>query len=171
MENINQRIVFITPGEDTTPIQITLSILENNGIKNIIDDIENNPDNPKLIIAFNAAKDFFDKKITEDKMADLFQKELNVSKDVAINIIKELKEKIIPFGKIISEPTGNKGKINVDIATSNIPVNEPIESLTTNIPTTETIITAPKRIKKVSTVITETPKQSSGPDSYREPIE
>jgi hypothetical protein len=183
MENNNQRTVFVTPGEDTTPMQITLSILEDNGVSNI----EDNPDDQKLTTVFNTTKDFFDKKITEEKMLELFQKELPISKEGALSIIKELKEKIIPYGKKISDSTETKEKINLNISASNIPINEPIESVQKNISennplvasTIETSSTPPKKLPRIKQEnIAEEIKNSippttqpSGPDNYREPIE
>lgn len=97
MESNNQKIVF-SVSEETTPAEIIIDILSKNGFKDPGDDLIKN-DRPRVVIVHDAAKDLFDKKITEEKMSALFQSDLKVSKEVASSIISELKSRLIPYGK------------------------------------------------------------------------
>ena len=194
MEYIKQRIIFDVPGEITVA-QIISDILKKNGVMlDTVEDLFNEKKLPKITVAINTTKDLFDKKIAEDKMSGLFQEQFQIPKESAISIIKELKEKIIPFGKKIEldsidklevqkiPESGTTGENNIisnklktlinmgngkDVLT--LPTNELINK--NNIPEKKT-----QRIKKIikpgTITQNEVPaKKSTGPDAYREPIE
>ena len=192
MENNNQRIIFLVP-EDTTSAKIISDILEKNKVaKDTVEEILSGNKVSKVVTVNKAAKDFYDKKITEEGMSDLFQKELKVSKEAAAGIISGIKERLIPFAKKITIPSGEQAV--------KIPESLPTPASEIKFPGVEKeIIEEPKQIEK--NIITEEPeakvaapvkrqtrikkpvaaeetiksapqiRQSSGPDKYREPIE
>jgi hypothetical protein len=191
MANDNQRIVFSIPDEETTATTIISDILEKNGFADPLDDIASQDKTPRIVIVNNVAKDFFDEKITEEKMADLFQTELNVSRETATSIINSLKEKLIPFGKKVDVPPDRETQkmperfrfgARIEPVTQ---VEKPMEEkeTTPEIPmpqlnTSRTpafeqtkIPASPKPKFKKITEAKPTAKQNKGPDSYREPIE
>jgi len=178
MENNNQRIIFLVP-EDTTPAKIILDILKKNGINNPTDDIGNKSKTPKLVIMNNATKDFFEKKLTEEKLSGLLQGELKVSKENATGIISGIKERLLPFAKKITIPNGKE-----QVKSAEQILNTPKQDMNIVSPIKETSPTSDKKIvtpplkrtkketlaKKNEGFIPQT-KQTSGPDDYREPIE
>ena len=192
MENTNKKIIFLIPDENTSFVQIISGILEKNGIQNINDDLLEKEDDSKWMTVIKTIKDLFDKKITEEKMTELLQNELKVSKESATAITKELKEKIIPFGKKINIPDDDKPyqPQNIDPASFKFIKNDLTDVSGTPIITTapvekkSTVPVSPRpRIKKP--IETEevkkfppttqqpntSPPSNQGPDAYREPIE
>ena len=61
-----QKIIFDMPGEETAP-DIISDIMESNGFKGVTEDLIFSTETPKLVTVHNAIKDFFDKKISEEK--------------------------------------------------------------------------------------------------------
>ena len=182
MEKDTQRIIFILP-EDITSTQIITDILNNNGITNLSDDIGNKNITPRIVTVNRATKDFFDKKITEEKMSELFQKELGVTKEKSTNIINNLKEKLIPFAKKITIPSdtiqvATPGNFDGDMKfESPIGVEDAIKNSNVVMDTQKNVdvpISTKPKVKKVSEIKVEPKidtKQRKGPDTYREPIE
>lgn len=188
MGNNNQRIIFLV-SEDITPVQIILDVLKKNGISDPTDDFKDTTKTPRLVIVNNAVKDFFDKKLSEKKMSELFENELKVTKETAVGIIKDLKEKIIPFGKKITIPTDGE-PIKVPDVVNNVEFPNTKEIITEdsqppqknleqkvggNMEVSSKNYAAPKtRTKKIPEIkegIKSSVNQNKGPDNYREPIE
>ncbi len=178
MENTNQRIIFEVP-EDTTSAKIIYDILkENNITEKTAQDLFN-----KAAVIIKATKDVFDKKITEDKMSELLQNELKISKDVAGAIIKEIKEKLLPLAKKVNIPsdkveTNTPSFFNADETKIELPPE--IEKNIAERPSVtesensviNTVVKKTPRIKKIPPTVSVPPTtQPSKPDNYREPIE
>lgn len=145
----NQKIFFDIPNEDITAQDLISDILENNGVTGITEDLLSSKGTPKLTLVFNAIKDFSDEKISEENILKLLQEKLNIKEGNATGIIKDAKEKILPFAKK--------------------------NGVATTIAPPPPIPTRPSKIKKPifdSKTLTETKKVTrTGPDNYREPIE
>lgn len=161
----NKKIIFLV-AEDTTPAQIIIDILKQIGISKPTNDIANKSKTPKVVVVNNAAKDFFAKKINEAEMSELFQKELQIPKENAEIIIQSIKEKLIPFGKIITIPNDNNPTENTRNFSNTLP-SDGISAKKIRIPSSP-------RLKNKDSI--EKPKdynikQKNGPDKYRETIE
>jgi hypothetical protein len=100
MENDNQKIIFELP-ENTNAGEIIFEILENNGLEySSNDDLSKSLE--KIVIINAAAKDIFERKISEDDTLSLFTRKLKISEPEAKKLLKELKEKLLPFAKKIT---------------------------------------------------------------------
>ncbi|MCX6720955.1 MAG: hypothetical protein NTW11_04080 [Candidatus Staskawiczbacteria bacterium] len=186
MVNTNQRIIFVLP-ENIASAEIISDIFKKNGVtEDTFEEISDKKRLPKVVVVINGTKDFFDKKITEEKMSEIFLKELQVSKEGALGIINDIKIKLLPFAKKISIPAdkeqpnvptmsivNSSEKVTDDLAfiQNDMLVEKKESSLKENI---EAPINTKTKFKKI-TEIKEEPnqniKQKRGPDSYREPIE
>ncbi len=176
MEDQNQRIIFSIPS-DTTAIEIIWETLEKIGITDPGEDLSDESKTPKLILINNTAKDLFAKKITEEKVIELFQNEFKISKENATTILNVLKEKILPFAKIIfadkltkqiTQETNfaNSDKLSFPDIKEKIN-NETVEEIKTPIISKTKI----KKIPNLEIIQEPATKKNTGPDTYREPIE
>lgn len=190
METNNQKIVFSLPEEGESLSEIISSILKKNNItEDTAEDLSDEKKIPKVLTFGNTAKNLFGKKITEEKVIEIFQNEFKISKEIAIGVINDIKDRLFPFGKKVEIPSDNV-KINpapkiINNESFSFPnTKEEIIEEKNNIfnPTKSTKIaekeistsTAKPRTKKIPDFkSTEVPnlKQKSGPDTYREPIE
>ena len=104
MEKNNKKIVFDLP-EEAVLGDIFDEILKNNNLEETTEDffasIKNNQD-PRVLILIDAAKIIFQKKIPEEKIIELLQKHLDVSKEAAEKIVVDIKQKITPYVKEVS---------------------------------------------------------------------
>ena len=139
MKDNNQTVIFLL-SEEATPAEIILDILKKNEINDPTDDFEDESKTPRLVIVNEATKDFFEKKITEEKMSELFQNELKISKETAMGIINDIKVRLIPYAKkILNEPAVEK-KLEVreekdmDIFPKIEPLASTIKSTKENLP-------------------------------------
>ena len=128
-------------------------------------------------IILNLAQDVVLKKIDDLKFISSLIEEFKISQDVAENILKDIQENLIAGAtetdapiekheevKNLTEQSAQQAK---DIV-SNIKMDEElgeIEEPEKELPKTKVME------KELPEKITESPKQASGPDSYREPIE
>lgn len=99
----NQRIIFDLP-ESADAISVIDEILENNDLKEGVEEFFNKSIkgvSPRKITIRDATIDIFQKKTSEKKLVELLVKQLEISKQVAENIIKDINEKLIPYAKII----------------------------------------------------------------------
>jgi len=166
MENNNKRIIFDVP-EGTTPGKIISDIFQ----KFNIDDNVLNSKTSKINIVGKAAKNLFREKISEENLLKLFQDELGLTKDNALLMVKDIKDKLIPFTKeitITSDESNKAEDIKPPISFTDIMEENPLVPSEQII--NENISTPPKKLPKVKKPITEIQK-SKGSDKYREPVE
>ncbi|MBU4274348.1 hypothetical protein KKE19_00880 [Patescibacteria group bacterium] len=102
--NNNQKIVFSLP-EDITIVDVIFSILKNNGLEETPEEscekrTKGKPS--KLIIIRDAAKNIAENKLSEKDLVSSLQKQLDIPKETAEKLIKEIKEKIVSFAKKIT---------------------------------------------------------------------
>jgi len=99
----NHRLIFNLP-YDITTIEVISEILKNNGLEESskeyfdksIKGIE-----PRKKVIKGAVVVLFEKKIPEEKLAEFLAKHLECPKETAKKIIADIKEKLIPYAKII----------------------------------------------------------------------
>ena len=158
------------PGEETAP-DIISDIMESNGFKGVTEDLIFSTETPKLVTVHNAIKDFFDKKISEESFNELLKNKLKISEENAIKIIKEVKDKILPYAKKIR--TENTAEIpttsetSVQLAQEQTKMSPQPAEINKIIKNTK----LPKIVHK-DTEIREAKKTARmGSDKYREPIE
>lgn len=165
MANINQKLkIYWSLSGEKDQYDIISEILEKNGIKENIDDAldkieEGEPSAIDTVQTLLRA--ILLESISEKDFVSSLQKELKISKKASENILKSLKENVIPHAQII--------KIGKDISPEeNLPVSRPAGPIKKDIPEESIKEEAvPKPIQKTE----EIRKKSRGPDSYRESIE
>lgn len=178
MENNNQKIIFLVP-EDTNLAKIILSILiENNIVQDPADASEE--EIKKLTFINNIAKNIFEQKTTEREAINLLQEEFKTNNEIAIKIIDDVKQKIIPYAKKINISNKN----NILTAPNNQSINltntkkqsQIIKPKNENLP--EEVVIPKKNIRKktipISPIIegsVSKPKKENTIDRYREIIE
>lgn len=125
---------------------------------------KNNLNEDAAIIPLTAVIMYFSRnEISSAQMIDIIKKEFNISQQAAQQIAKEMQEKIIPTLWNYA-PVNEKTRPEAVEAVVPVP-QEPKQE-----------IVKPKRAKKVIPEISpvppavEKPRQSSGPDRYREPL-
>lgn len=185
---MTQRIIFDVP-EETTPAEIISGILKKNNIEEADDFLYGDIQNLKLIITATLAKDFFDKKATEEEIIVSFQNKFKISRENAKKIATDIKQELIPFAKKVeilqsdtqsSEPADKLSKIKPPIGVAEAlekPNAEITEKKIIESPQEKIVAPAPKKRSRLpkKPVPIETPpgqpkRQRSGPDKYREPI-
>ncbi len=186
MEKSNQRLIFDLP-EDVSSAKIISDILQKNGVaEDTFEDLSDKERTPKIVIISRAIENFFGKTVSEQKMAELFQDELKITKETALQIVNDLKTKLIPFARKITIPADGKiiakvvpPKFELPTISENIPKEErPSQNFKKPaIPTEENpkILTGIKpKIKKLPEIkqdLKPNITQKNGPYTYREPIE
>ncbi|OGZ63722.1 MAG: hypothetical protein A3A98_00315 [Candidatus Staskawiczbacteria bacterium RIFCSPLOWO2_01_FULL_40_39] len=167
MEKINnQRIVFNLP-EDTTIVEVIDEILKNNGLeennKEFINKLKQEKE-PKFSVAKDAAITLAQKKIPEKKLIELLAKHLETSKENAEKIVRDIKQKLIPYAKKVptEEPLKKKEIIQAESQKSPLPYSKKIE--------TANVEENAEKLQKARTVIQQK-EESKGPDSYRETLD
>ncbi len=99
----NKKIIFDLP-EDITIISVIDEILKNNGLAESAQeflDRDDNNEEPRLIIVRDAALTMAEKKVPENKITELLQEHLKISKETAEKIVNDINQKLIPYAKII----------------------------------------------------------------------
>ena len=126
---------------------------------------------PKETFLVKISKDYYQKKITENDFVILISKNLEVSEEISKNILTDVKEKLIPVIEKIQKYLDDNTEEKKEAILIQTP---PLESFDNK----EEILPSPKKQtrakKNIVALKEEAPpqiKQSSGPDSYREPIE
>jgi len=174
MENNNQKIIIFKGDKD--PNDVIIEILENNGLKESLEDYIDKIDKkqePWLDILYKSAKDVAGGIMADTDFVINIQKQLNISEQAAKNILKEIKEKLIPMASVLTEEEIEKESLESTSADTNELANEkktfsndkkPMIERKAREKETKTIEPVPeKNIPKIM--------QKKGPDSYREPIE
>ena len=170
----NKRIIFDLP-EEITHIEVIDEILKNKGLEESAEDFYNKDIKgiePRLIIVRDAALVLFTKTAPEKKLTELLAKHLETEHKTAENIISELKEKLLPYAKIVKEPEEEVEKEisepKPEIAPAeNLPYAKKIEIK--NVEDNAKKMEA-ERVK-AKTVVEQTPSQYRGSDPYHESIE
>ena len=106
MNKINNKRVIFDLLDDNTIVDITEGILKNNNLEESNEEYfkkATTGQEPRARIIRDTALVMVQKKIPEEKLVELLEKHLEIKKNVAENIIKEINEKLIPFAKVIDE--------------------------------------------------------------------
>lgn len=193
MQKNNQRIIFIFPG-DIILTEVIFDILKNNGLEESPTEAYNKSTHDKdsrLIIVRDATLIIAQKKIPEDKLVELLSKHLETSAKTAQKIISDIKEKLIPFAKIITTTkeqeellqklkTEDRNVFKPEIKENEPPMpylkTAPIINVEKNAENMQkegkNIITEEKsKLSKKTEENKEPPIKNTKPDTYREPIE
>ncbi len=189
MENNNQKIIVFDGGKD--PNDIIEKILKNNSLEETIDDYFDKKDQKKepwTDTLYRSSKNLASNNLTEENFILTIQKQLNISEQIAKNILKEIKEKLLPLARTLSKDEIEQ-EANFEMPIK--PIERPI-GVTETLSQTKKIITkkntptnsAPpmretpsenkKQIKKIEIPViqkkfVQQPRRQS--DTYREPIE
>lgn len=142
-------------------------ILLQNSINETPEDAADKENDSFISIILKLSKDFSAQKISEETFVLELQKKLNIKNQVAKNIIKDVKEKILPLAEKIEEEESS-AKINQPDIPSSFVKEKPKMTVEENKKVLEK--TREKNTSEDIPVPTHKPK-STGPDSYREPIE
>ncbi len=185
MENNNQKRIIFEGKKD--PNDIIMEILESNDLKETLDDYLDKIDKEKepwLDILYKSAKNLASGNITDKDFILLIQKQMNISDKTAENILKEIKQKLLPMARTL-----DKDEIEEESAEATLvqQINRPIpvakilsqtKTEERNIPpliTPKISPTIKKNTQKIieKTEIKQTPprQQKRQNDTYREPIE
>ncbi|MDO8530299.1 MAG: hypothetical protein Q7S10_02750 [bacterium] len=185
----SQQIVF-NLSEDVTLLEVIKNILENNNLKESDEDFFNKDKRgkePRAIIIKGAAVSVFEKKVPEKKIVEFLAKHLEVSEETAEKIVGDIKQKLIPFAKIVDTEKEEEiqkaaephPEIKIDrekiipfvkkVETKNVEENAKKMggNMTENKETIQADLNA-QEIKKVKTVLP--PEEKKGPDNYRESL-
>lgn len=174
----NQKKIVFENSEDKDLNKIIFEILKNNAIKETPDDYIEKASSGKDTLAdiiYDLAEDLANGSINEENFILLTQKQLQVPRQNAENILKEIKGRLLPLARTLTEDEieSEEKYINNKIIQPLKQINPVVEEEVKN-----KVMPPPKRIKKLITPTIEetkesTPKpiQKSGPDNYREPIE
>ena len=171
---------IITFEGDQDPSDIIMEILEKNGINEDLEDWfnkTNQNEKTRFDFLYKITKSLAGKEITEIIFLTNIQQELNISEQTAKDIVKDIKEKLLPLTRII-----NKNEIENEAET---PIKQPDQTMkpaefipeikTGDIPLNikDSVIEGLKKIpKKIETKnkITHTTQPNKTNDTYREPI-
>ena len=175
----NQKITFLLP-DNITIVDIIDKILKNNGLEesltDFIDKVTQKKEPRKMIIR-DAALTITEKKFPEEKLVELLQTHLETSKEVAENIIKEIKEKLIPYAKEISMDEEKITETPLTLSTQEIilekiRVNNPNQQAEPSTQPAPLEIVKEVEIKNVEENAKKIENVGKGKqDTYREPIE
>ncbi len=175
-KNIEPEIHFVIPG-DTSVVDVIYEILTNNQL----------PETPsekfqKTIVGvesrFRIIRDaslvLAAKKAPENKIVELLSSHLGTSPETAQKILADIKQKLIPYAKRISdeEPKREPVKPAAPPAPApKLPYSKEIEIK--NVEENAKNMIKSEELRKVKTVIPQQNNRpaSSEPDTYREPIE
>jgi hypothetical protein len=154
--------------EDNTPsiISLILEILKKYGLA---EDREKSLEKIKNSIPLNGAilrravESIYNSKVSEKDTVDLIQKELNISEQIAKQIITDTKNKVIPQLKKITEKMATEKSTEEKKQTA-LPKEKPEIIPATPTVNKKRLSELPKRAERII-------PEKKGPDSYREPIE
>lgn len=176
-DNQNSKIYF---SGEKNPFDIIIEILEKNGIKETLKESMEKIRQGKISrteALYKLADSLADQKITEKDFIAEIQKQLEITNEIAQNIYKDIKEKLLPLAqKFVSDQQNiaqkeKNGIINPPIPkgrSQTKPVSTPIitnETVKAKLKTTKNFSKLPKQIQEVKKI------PRTGPDNYREPIE
>lgn len=192
-EDPSQKVRFVLP-ENTTFDKTVDQILQENNLQEDDEEFlekDSQDIEPRAMIVEGAATAIAEKKLPENKITELLQKHLEISLEVAQNIISGIRQKLIPFAqeKTAQKSEGFREKLLEKLrAGTNISQPESIEK--------EPIIAYPKKpdttdveenaknmdLKGKNTLTKDMnkfpentlpppPQQNKKPDTYQEPIE
>jgi hypothetical protein len=127
-------------------------------------------------IVTDVTRNLFSGSIKEPQLSSLLKDKLNISKESAEALALDIKGQLLPLVKEVEvPPEGIETKVETKKETTEIfPKIEPTELAKETEIKTEDKTSPAKTIKKPLPTAKEPPtqiKQSSGPDTYREPIE
>jgi len=179
MENNTSTIEFEMP-EDVSVVRYINEILKNNSVKKNTRDWNTwmtgtEGKESQVLIIKNTAKIIVQEKLPNERIIELLQRHLEVSKETAGRIILDIKTKLIPFAKVVNLYEESLAIIQAGIKKPDI----------TNVEENAKINEATKKFSeenksKILEEISLPTDQASnnkfssekkGPDSYREPIE
>ncbi len=153
--------------EDT--YDIVYDAFEKNGVNETEDAAVEKDEQTLSNIVLNLTRDFILGKISEPDFVSSLQKELTIQDQAAKNIIKIIKEKIIPFAEKINvvkpEERAKELQLQDHSPVSNLPPHEITRERPMPILNEKIIKDIPKPLEKK-----QGDKKPKQPDSYREPI-
>ena len=117
-----KRIIFTLP-EETTLTKTIFGILKNNGLEETLDEYFNKSikgGESRLIIIRDAALVLAQKKVSEEKLAELLARHLEVSIEVTKKIVDEINQKLIPYAKEVKDDTEQTGATENNTSTQKI---------------------------------------------------
>lgn len=100
---MTKRTIFDLPGEVDT-VDALGDILKKYGLEESLDDFFEkleNDEEPKEIVLRDAALALAQKRAPEEKIVELLQKHLRTTPEVSNKIVADLKEKIIPYFRVV----------------------------------------------------------------------
>ena len=103
METDTKNIVFNLP-ENITSADIISQLLKSNGLEESDEEFFNKDAEgiePRFVIVRDAVRTMVEKKIPDEELIGILSKHLEIKKEVAENIIKNIREKLIPFAKVV----------------------------------------------------------------------
>jgi len=185
--NNQRKIIIFETGGDKDENKIIREILKNNGLEETSIDYfkkARSGEEPWFKSLYILSKDLAAGNITEKNFVSSLQSQIQISQQVAKNILKEIKEKLLPLVRTLDKDELEKESMdNTSMRQLVQPINvfnttekkiQTIENKTTDI----TIAPPQKqpRIKKpiISGEIKKSApqlRQSKEPDKYREPVE
>ncbi|MDP2741777.1 MAG: hypothetical protein Q8O66_03795 [bacterium] len=177
MENNNQKKIIFDGGKDLN--DIIMEILEKNGLKESLDDyidkIDKN-EKPLLDVLYKLTIDLATNDTTEQNFVLSIQQQMNISDKIAENILKEVKQKLLPMARTLSEEEIEEGYYTEPQLPQNI--NQPIGVAKILSQTQNKNVLPSQTAKKNVNILTKKtePKQDEPPqekkkvDAYREPI-
>jgi len=173
--NQNQKIYFPEANETI------MKILEKNNLKETLEEaikkIEQKKD-CRINIIYNISRDFAEGNILEKDFIAQVQKQMETSAQIAENLVKDIKEKLLPLGiKVdIEEPKKTETEMTTVKPARLINKTQDINKKE-NTELSQTVKKSPAIEKKERKIIEETPenketkRKSRKQDSYLEPIE
>lgn len=109
----NKEIDFELPG-DKSVIDTIYDIIKDNGLvespEKLLDRYRSKKESPALIIR-DAALIIFQKKIPDEKLAEILAKHLETSKEIAVRVVGDIKEKLVPYIKIVDSTKDKEASV------------------------------------------------------------
>ena len=177
----NQKKIIVFEVKDKSTNSLIREILNNNGLEETSYDYlqkARNGKEPWFKTLNNLSLQLASADVTEENFLILLQNRLQVNQQTAKNILKEVKQKLLPLARTLegdelekessepvlptqtSSPTNNPPKINQDSGYQMMNDDISIASKQPKIKKTTTVDNSPPQ-----------PKRPKGPDKYREPVE
>ncbi len=106
-ENTKEQIIVFDLPEDVIISDVINEILTNNSLEESDDEYFDKLDKGKetrLAITRDATLTLFEKKVSEEKLAEIMAEHLETSKENAVKVIGDIKKKILPYTKKITIP-------------------------------------------------------------------
>lgn len=119
-------------------------------------------------IILDLAREIIAKKITQNELPQLIEKQLGLPSEKAVLLAKDIQEKIIPYGQEV-EP--HQEVPAEKIVSTDIPAVLSLEKESLPDNDIEPVPDRPEKVLPKQSIETSIPPTHSGPDTYREPIE